>query len=48
MALKIAFQYQHQIGQKDRTKFACLSEGYHGETIGALSCRQYGFIQLNV
>ena len=37
MALKIAFQYQHQIGQKGRTKFACLSEGYHGETIGALS-----------
>lgn len=37
MALKIAFQYQHQIGQTKRTKFACLSEGYHGETIGALS-----------
>lgn len=37
MALKIAFQYKHQIGEKKRTKFACLSEGYHGETIGALS-----------
>ncbi len=37
MALKIAFQYQHQIGQTKRVKFACLSEGYHGETIGALS-----------
>lgn len=37
MALKIAFQYQHQIGQKQRLKFACLSDGYHGETIGALS-----------
>ena len=37
MALKIAFQYQHQIGQTQRTLFACLSDGYHGETIGALS-----------
>ena len=37
MALKIAFQYQMQTGQTKRIKFACLSEGYHGETIGALS-----------
>lgn len=37
MALKMAFQYQQQTGQKNRVKFACLSEGYHGETIGALS-----------
>lgn len=37
MALKMAFQYQMQIGNTNRTKFACLSEGYHGETIGALS-----------
>ncbi|MGN1281654.1 MAG: adenosylmethionine--8-amino-7-oxononanoate transaminase [Succinivibrio sp.] len=37
MALKIAFQYQAQTGNSSRTKFACLSEGYHGETIGALS-----------
>lgn len=37
MALKIAFQYQMQIGQSQRIKFACLTEGYHGETIGALS-----------
>lgn len=36
-ALKMAFQYQYQIGKKERTKFMCLSEGYHGETIGALS-----------
>ncbi|MGN0914775.1 MAG: adenosylmethionine--8-amino-7-oxononanoate transaminase [Succinivibrio sp.] len=37
MALKIAFQYQAQTGHNKRTRFACLSEGYHGETIGALS-----------
>lgn len=36
-ALKLAFQYQNQIGKPHRTKFMCLSEGYHGETIGALS-----------
>lgn len=37
MSLKIAFQYQRQIGEGQRQKFACLTEGYHGETIGALS-----------
>lgn len=37
MALKIAFQYQAQAGDPKRIRFACLSEGYHGETIGALS-----------
>ncbi|WP_182187593.1 adenosylmethionine--8-amino-7-oxononanoate transaminase [Pectinatus frisingensis] len=36
-ALKMAFQYQAQIGQTKRTRFMCLSGGYHGETIGALS-----------
>lgn len=36
-ALKMAFQYQHQIGQVQRRRFMCLSESYHGETIGALS-----------
>ncbi|MBQ2381801.1 MAG: adenosylmethionine--8-amino-7-oxononanoate transaminase [Succinivibrio sp.] len=37
MALKIAFQYQHQSGQTKRVRFACLEDDYHGETIGALS-----------
>jgi adenosylmethionine-8-amino-7-oxononanoate aminotransferase len=37
MALKMAFQYQLQTGHPERKRFACLSEGYHGETIGALS-----------
>lgn len=36
-ALKMSFQYQQQIGQARRTRFMCLSESYHGETIGALS-----------
>ncbi len=37
MALKIAFQYQAQSGRPERIRFACITEGYHGETIGALS-----------
>jgi len=36
-ALKMSFQYQYQTGHAKRTKFMCLTEGYHGETIGALS-----------
>ncbi|WP_347488530.1 adenosylmethionine--8-amino-7-oxononanoate transaminase [Desulfoscipio sp. XC116] len=36
-ALKMSFQYQYQTGHMQKTKFMCLSEGYHGETIGALS-----------
>ena len=36
-ALKMAFQYQLQTGHGERQRFMCLSEGYHGETIGALS-----------
>ncbi|ODA41915.1 adenosylmethionine--8-amino-7-oxononanoate transaminase [Desulfosporosinus sp. BG] len=36
-ALKMSFQYQYQTGHAQKTKFMCLTEGYHGETIGALS-----------
>lgn len=36
-ALKMAFQYQRQTGHAEKTRFMCLTEGYHGETIGALS-----------
>jgi len=36
-ALKMAFQYQYQVGKTYKTRFMCLSGGYHGETIGALS-----------
>ncbi|MCT4660462.1 MAG: adenosylmethionine--8-amino-7-oxononanoate transaminase [Tissierellales bacterium] len=37
VALKISFQYQHQIGQTNRKKFMALSDAYHGETLGSLS-----------
>ena len=36
-SLKMAFQYHYQTGNPQKTKFMCLSDGYHGETIGALS-----------
>ncbi|MBE3605961.1 adenosylmethionine--8-amino-7-oxononanoate transaminase [Campylobacter sp. RM13119] len=36
-ALKMAFQYHYQTGKPNKTRFMCLEEGYHGETIGALS-----------
>ncbi|WP_169752590.1 adenosylmethionine--8-amino-7-oxononanoate transaminase [Campylobacter mucosalis] len=36
-ALKMAFAYQAQTNNAQKTKFMCLSEGYHGETLGALS-----------
>lgn len=36
-ALKMSFQYQYQTGHSYKTKFMCFTEGYHGETIGALS-----------
>ena len=36
-ALKMAFQYCQQTGRTGKTRFMCLTEGYHGETIGALS-----------
>ncbi|WP_405380304.1 adenosylmethionine--8-amino-7-oxononanoate transaminase [Phascolarctobacterium sp.] len=37
ISLKMAFQYQLQTGHPEKNRFMCLSEGYHGETIGALS-----------
>jgi adenosylmethionine-8-amino-7-oxononanoate aminotransferase len=39
IALKIAFQYQQQRGGAHalRTKFVCLREAYHGDTIGSVS-----------
>lgn len=37
IALKMSFQYHQQAGDTRRKSFISLSEGYHGETIGALS-----------
>ena len=36
-ALKIAFQYQAQRGQPERTRFAALGWAYHGDTVGSVS-----------
>ena len=36
-ALKMCFQYFLQIGKPKKKYFMCLTNGYHGETIGALS-----------
>lgn len=36
IALKLSFQYHQQSGNKDKKKFISLSNGYHGETLGAL------------
>ena len=40
IALKMAFQYWQQCGDPDgpkRTKFVCLDDAYHGDTIGSVS-----------
>jgi adenosylmethionine-8-amino-7-oxononanoate aminotransferase len=37
IALKIAYQYWHNLGQKERRKFISLREAYHGDTVGAVS-----------
>jgi len=36
-ALKMAFQYFYQKNKPEKKKFASFSDGYHGETVGALS-----------
>ena len=37
IALKMAFQYQHQRGETGRRTFVRLREAYHGDTIGSVS-----------
>jgi adenosylmethionine-8-amino-7-oxononanoate aminotransferase len=37
VALKMAFQYWQQNGKPKRTAFVAFEEGYHGDTIGAVS-----------
>lgn len=36
-ALKLAVQYQNNIGRPERRRFAAMASGYHGDTIGAMS-----------
>jgi adenosylmethionine-8-amino-7-oxononanoate aminotransferase len=37
IAIKIAYQYWQNTGQKNKTKFIALKEAYHGDTIGSVS-----------
>ncbi len=37
VALKMAYQYWQLVGQKKKTRFVSLKEGYHGDTIGSVS-----------
>ena len=37
VAIKMAFQYWKNKGEQKRTKFICLENGYHGDTLGAVS-----------
>jgi adenosylmethionine-8-amino-7-oxononanoate aminotransferase len=37
VAMKMALQYQNQVGQISRTQFVTFHYGYHGDTFGAMS-----------
>ncbi len=37
VALKMAYQYWRNRGERDRKTFLCFEGGYHGDTIGAMS-----------
>ena len=37
IALKMSFHYWRNNGRSDKREFVCLKNGYHGETLGALS-----------
>jgi adenosylmethionine-8-amino-7-oxononanoate aminotransferase len=37
VAMKMAVQYQHALGNRERSKFLTLKKGYHGDTSGAMS-----------
>ncbi len=37
VAMKMAMQYQHALGQSKRSKFLTIRGGYHGDTFGAMA-----------
>ncbi|WP_232713456.1 adenosylmethionine--8-amino-7-oxononanoate transaminase [Bacillus xiapuensis] len=37
IAIKMAYQYWQNIGESGKTKFVTMSNGYHGDTVGAIS-----------
>ena len=37
VALKMAFQYHHSQGNREKTKILAFEKGYHGDTFGAMS-----------
>jgi adenosylmethionine-8-amino-7-oxononanoate aminotransferase len=37
VALRMAFQYWRQVGRPQKTRFATLTDAYHGDTIGSVS-----------
>lgn len=37
VALKMSFHYWRNVGRPEKTRFASLANGYHGETLGALA-----------
>lgn len=37
VALKMSFHYWQNLGKRRKTRFVCLSNSYHGETLGALA-----------
>lgn len=45
-AVKIVWQYFQQNGQPQRDLFLCLTESYHGDTVGAMSVAQSRFHRL--
>ena len=42
VALKMALQYWRNKGESKRTKFICFNNGYHGDTLGAISVSARG------